>query len=221
MILTQRALPTVLPCREVASRPTVLRWPDDHELARAAGSRSSPSLDRGGGRGGARRPRSARGLGDVVSPAGARSRRRPRVGFRTRGRKFPIVDDDDLLRYQGRWVALGRFEARMAPLLVERIGALVRRGSSSWPRGEGCPPARTRRTPPCTASARTPRRSAWTSSPFTGGAKCSRRSHRGRDCQKRNRCPFANAHVQRTVAQPSVPTVPFMSRTDRMTEGAA
>jgi hypothetical protein len=39
----------------------------------------------------------------------------------------PVVDDDDLLRYQGRWVALGAIEARMARLFVERIGAVVRR----------------------------------------------------------------------------------------------
>ena len=47
----------------------------------------------------------------------------------------PIVDDDDLLRYRGRWVALGAIEARMARLLVERIGAVVRRAeleAAAW-----------------------------------------------------------------------------------------
>ena len=39
----------------------------------------------------------------------------------------PVVDDDDILHYESRWVALGPVEARMARELASHAGQLVRR----------------------------------------------------------------------------------------------
>jgi DNA-binding response OmpR family regulator len=124
--------------QEVASRPTVLRWPDDHELRAALRARGLPRLLIVAE--GEAAPVDLDPLEDWVTSSARPHEIQARtsaLGFRARGRELPIVDDDDLLRYQGRWVALGRIEARMARLLVERIGALVRRGElelAAWGR---------------------------------------------------------------------------------------
>jgi DNA-binding winged helix-turn-helix (wHTH) protein len=39
----------------------------------------------------------------------------------------PVVDDDDLLRFHDRWVALGPVEAKVARTLTEHVGELVPR----------------------------------------------------------------------------------------------
>src|SRR5688500_3544879 len=39
----------------------------------------------------------------------------------------PVVDDDDILHYGARWIALGPVEARMARELTAHAGELVRR----------------------------------------------------------------------------------------------
>jgi DNA-binding winged helix-turn-helix (wHTH) protein len=56
--------------------------------------------------------------------------------------EHPVVDDDDILHFDGRWVPLGPVEARMARELVSRAGELVRRPDlehAGWP-GEAVRP---------------------------------------------------------------------------------
>ncbi len=130
---------------EVASRPIVLRWPEEHELRaalRAAGvprlliTDDSRSVPTDGGP-----------LEDWVSSSAGSEEietRTTALAHRARNgtRASPTVDDDDLLRFGDRWVALGALEARMARLLVERFGAVVRRAEltrAAW--GEAVLPA--------------------------------------------------------------------------------
>jgi len=50
----------------------------------------------------------------------------------------PTVDDDGLLHYRGRWVALSPLEATIARALVDRFGAVVGRdvlARRAWPGG--------------------------------------------------------------------------------------
>ena len=53
-------------------------------------------------------------------------------------RTVPDLDDDGLLRYQDRWVALSPVEQALAGVLIERFGAVVGREALSrraWPDG--------------------------------------------------------------------------------------
>jgi two-component system response regulator TctD len=108
----------------------VLRWPDEHELRAALRAHGLPRLlivpD------GEVAPVDLDPLEDWVTA----SAQGPEIEARTAALALaaegthhgrPVVDEDDLLRYQGRWVALGAIEARLARLLVERIGTVVRR----------------------------------------------------------------------------------------------
>lgn len=50
----------------------------------------------------------------------------------------PMVDDDGVLRFDGRWASLPPVEARLTAALVERYGAVVARSvlaSAGWPSG--------------------------------------------------------------------------------------
>ena len=50
----------------------------------------------------------------------------------------PVVDDDGLLRYRGRWVTLSPVERALGAALVERFGAVVGRDTlvrRAWPGG--------------------------------------------------------------------------------------
>lgn len=55
-----------------------------------------------------------------------------------RHRPVPLLDDDGVLRLEGRWVSLPPVEARLVAGLVERYGAVVSRSalaSAGWPTG--------------------------------------------------------------------------------------
>lgn len=61
---------------------------------------------------------------------------RRRLGAETIG--APHIDDDGVLRVSDRWVALPPVEARLAGVLVDRIGAVVSRDTltrAGWPGG--------------------------------------------------------------------------------------
>ena len=48
----------------------------------------------------------------------------------------PTIDEYDIVRHGGRWVALGPVEARVARPLIENLGAVVPRGqleAVAWP----------------------------------------------------------------------------------------
>jgi DNA-binding response OmpR family regulator len=50
----------------------------------------------------------------------------------------PTIDDDGLVRFEGRWVSLPPVEARLAEALIGRYGAVVSREALSragWPQG--------------------------------------------------------------------------------------
>ncbi|HEX4492516.1 MAG TPA: winged helix-turn-helix domain-containing protein [Acidimicrobiia bacterium] len=50
----------------------------------------------------------------------------------------PVVDDDDILRRAGEWVALSPIEARLARAFLENPGRLLGRttlGRAGWPGG--------------------------------------------------------------------------------------
>jgi DNA-binding response OmpR family regulator len=115
---------------QVSFRPVVLRWPEERDRRAVLRARGLPCLlvvvD------GAAAPEDLNPLEDwVTSSAGAEEveARTAALARWAEGAEdaVPIVDDDDLLRYRGRWVALGAIEARMARLLVARLGAVVRR----------------------------------------------------------------------------------------------
>jgi DNA-binding winged helix-turn-helix (wHTH) protein len=42
-------------------------------------------------------------------------------------REPPTIDDDDVLRFRGRWVPLGVVEGSVARILVEHLGSVVSR----------------------------------------------------------------------------------------------
>lgn len=51
----------------------------------------------------------------------------------------PHLDDDGILRFRGRWVALPRIESRLTHALLRRFGAVVSReelGRAGWPSSE-------------------------------------------------------------------------------------
>lgn len=50
----------------------------------------------------------------------------------------PAIDDDGLVRFEGRWVSLPPVEARLMGALIDRYGAVVSRdalGRAGWPQG--------------------------------------------------------------------------------------
>jgi DNA-binding response OmpR family regulator len=140
MIRAQSRARTVTLVPEVASHPVVLRWPDEDGLRATLRAQGRPRLlivtD------GQAAPLDLDPLEDwVTSSARAQEieARASALALRTNGAGagHPVVDDDDLLRYRGRWVALGAIEARMARLFVERIGTVVRRAElerAAWGR---------------------------------------------------------------------------------------
>ena len=108
----------------------MLRWPDEHELRAALRAHGLPRLlvvpD------GETAPVDLDPLEDwVTSSAQAQEidARTTALALLAEGAHagVPVVDDDALLWFRGAWVALGAIEARLARLLVERIGAVVRR----------------------------------------------------------------------------------------------
>ena len=130
MIPAQPRLPSLAVMGEVSFRPIVLRWPDEHELRAALRARGLPRLlvvtE------GVTAPVDLDPLEDWVTSSAQAEEIEARTTALARQadgaeRGTPIVDDDDLLRYRGRWVALGAVEARMARVLVQRLGAVVRR----------------------------------------------------------------------------------------------
>lgn len=55
-----------------------------------------------------------------------------------RGAPAPVLDDDGLLRFEGRWVSLPPVEARLMAALLGRYGAVVSRDAlarAGWPQG--------------------------------------------------------------------------------------
>jgi DNA-binding response OmpR family regulator len=140
MIRAQSGARTVTLVPEVASHPVVLRWPDEDGLRATLRAQGRPRLlvvtD------GQAAPLDLDPLEDwVTSSARAQEieARATALAWRTNGAGAgsPIVDDDDLLWFRGRWVALGAIEARIARLFVERVGTVVRRAElerAAWGR---------------------------------------------------------------------------------------
>jgi DNA-binding response OmpR family regulator len=116
--------------RELAPRPVVLRWPDEHELRAALRAHGLPRLlivpD------GEIAPVDLDPLEDWVTSSARAQEIEARTTALARLAQsahagVPVVDDDGLLWFRGAWVALGVIEARLARVLVERIGAVVHR----------------------------------------------------------------------------------------------
>ena len=60
------------------------------------------------------------------------------AGRAHRGAPAPVLDDDGLLRFEGRWVSLPPVEARLMAALLGRYGAVVSREAlarAGWPQG--------------------------------------------------------------------------------------
>jgi DNA-binding response OmpR family regulator len=58
--------------------------------------------------------------------------------IRARGSSTPELDDDGVLRFDGRWVSLPPVEARLTGVLIDRFGAVVSRDAmarAGWPAG--------------------------------------------------------------------------------------
>jgi Transcriptional regulatory protein, C terminal len=117
------------PVADVASRPIILRWPEDDALRESLRAARIPRLllvERGRSL-----PSDLGPLEDwVTSDAGPDEIEARSLALASRADESthaPVVDDDDLLRFDDRWAALGAIEARIARLLVERLGAVVRR----------------------------------------------------------------------------------------------
>ena len=109
----------------------VLRWPEEGELRAALRARHLPRLLLVGA--GAEPPTDTDHLEDWASSSAAASEVEARLAAlearaaRTTRELPSIGDDDDVLRFDGRWVALGTVEASVARVLLEHLGELVSR----------------------------------------------------------------------------------------------
>lgn len=122
-----------------APHVTVLRWPEERELRDALRSRGVPRLlvvDRGD-----TPPVDVDVLEDwVTATADATELEARLAALEARAahaaRDAPTIgDDDDVVRFGGRWIALGAVEASIARVLIGHLGELVSRSmieTAAW-----------------------------------------------------------------------------------------
>jgi DNA-binding response OmpR family regulator len=115
-----------------APRVTVVRWPGEQRLRDALRERHLACLlvvDAG-----EHPPADPDVLEDWASASADAAEVEARLAtLEGRARKIAeaptIGDDDDVVRFAGRWVALGAVEASIARVLIENVGSLVRRST--------------------------------------------------------------------------------------------
>jgi DNA-binding response OmpR family regulator len=116
----------------------VLRWPEEGELRSALRARRLPRLLLVAK--GVTPPTDTDPLEDWASTAAEAAEVEARLAAlearaTAASAEAPTIGDDDVIRYAGRWRALGATEARIARLLVEHAGSLVARTtieSEAW-----------------------------------------------------------------------------------------
>jgi len=114
----------------IAAHVAVLRWPDEAELRAALRARRLPRLLLVGK--GEEPPTDVDELEDWASATADASELEARLAvLETRaahvGRAMPTIGDDDVLRFDGKWVALGTVEGSVARILIEHLGTVVLR----------------------------------------------------------------------------------------------
>jgi two-component system response regulator TctD len=120
----------------------VLRWPEEGELRAALRARRLPRLllvPRG-----AAPPLDTDPLEDWASTTAEASEVEARLAaLEARATvvtaDVPTIGDDDVVRFAGRWKALGAVEASIARVLIEHVGELVPRATVEAVAWEGKP----------------------------------------------------------------------------------
>lgn len=116
----------------------LVRWPDEHERLESVRATGSPRLVLVDG--GAPPPSSVDPLEDWVRMPAPDDDVRIRVATLAAraDHALPTIDDDGLLHFDSRWVALSPVEQSLGAALVERFGAVVGRDAlarRAWPTG--------------------------------------------------------------------------------------
>ncbi len=116
----------------------LVRWPDEHERLEAVRATGVPRLVLVDG--GTQPPSSVDPLEDWVRVPAPDDDVRTRVATLAAraDHSLPTVDDDGLLHFDARWVALSPVEQALGRSLVERFGAVVGRDAlarRAWPAG--------------------------------------------------------------------------------------
>jgi len=124
---------------KTAPHVAVLRWPEEGELRAALRARRLPRLLVVGA--GEHPPTDMDALEDWASATADASELEVRLAaLEARAARAvqdapTIGDDDDVVRFGGRWIALGAVEASIARVLIQHLGELVSRTTieaSAW-----------------------------------------------------------------------------------------